>query len=293
MTARQGEVQSVTRALSLLTCLGSAEEGQRLTDLARASGLAVSTVHRLLITMQQAGFVHFDSTQNEWHVGREAFSVGAAYVQRRNYVAPAIGFLRRLRDESRETANLGALDNSQLVTLAQVESREITKAISSPGGRVAATCTAMGKALLATWSDQQVEAFCKRNGFRRLTATSHVSFNTFMDDITEVRARGYAIDDEEHVNGLRCVAAPVWSPQGEAVCAVSVSGLSTRVGRERVPELAARVIRTADELTRKIGGMSPLAQAEWAGVETAGLRNGSIAARAAQRAPKRSALAGL
>lgn len=253
MSQRSGDVQSVSRALDLLTRLGASDEGQRLSDLARAANLAVSTAHRLLTTMQQAGFVHFDAVRSEWHVGREAFAVGAAYVQRRDFVAPAMAYLRRLRDESRETANLGILEDGQLVTLAQVESREITRAISPPGGRVAATCSAMGKALLATWNDEQIALFCRQNGFRRLTPKSHRTLTSLMTDIGTIRKRGFAIDDEEHVAGLRCVAAVVASPQVDAICALSVSGLANRLSPARADEVAARVVAAAWEFAQKIG----------------------------------------
>lgn len=254
MTAVPGEVQSVTRALKLLSCLAAAHGGQRLTDLARSSGLAVSTVHRLLLTMQQAGFVHFDSSGNDWHVGRQAFSAGAAYVSRRSYVAPALILLRRLRDETRETASLGVLDNGQLVTLAQVESRERAHAIPPAGGRVAAVCSAMGKALLATWPEQQVEAFCNHAAFHRMVGASRISLSALMHDLAEVRKRGYAVDDEKYTDGLCCVAAAVWSPQGEAVCAVSVTALASRLSGEGSPDIASAVMRAADDLTRRIGG---------------------------------------
>jgi len=253
MTEKSGDVQSVSRALDLLTRLGSSDEGQRLSDLARATGLAVSTTHRLLTTMQQSGFVSFDPLRSEWHVGREAFAAGAAYVQRRDFVAPAMAFLRRLRDESRETANLGILEDGQLVTLAQVESREITRAISPPGGRVAATCSAMGKALLATWSDEQIALFCKRNGFRKLTPKSHRSLASLMADIRLIRKRGYAVDDEEHVAGLRCVAAVVAAEGSDAICAISVSGLANRLTSTRASVVAGRVVAAARDFAEKIG----------------------------------------
>ncbi|MEI8180831.1 IclR family transcriptional regulator C-terminal domain-containing protein, partial [Aestuariivirga sp.] len=140
-----------------------------------------------------------------------------------------------------------------LVTLAQVESREITRAISPPGGRVAATCSAMGKALIATWTDEQIAMFCKQNGFRKLTPNSHRTLASLMADIRTIRKRGFAIDDEEHVAGLRCVAAVASSPQGDAICALSVSGLANRLSAARASAVAGRVVVAAREFAQKIG----------------------------------------
>lgn len=107
MVGARGEVQSVARALTLLRLLGGIEDGARVSTLAREAGLAVSTAHRLLTTLEEHGFAQFDPDGALWHVGREAYAVGAAFGRRRNYVAPALPHLRRLRDATRETANLG------------------------------------------------------------------------------------------------------------------------------------------------------------------------------------------
>src|SRR5450432_3622457 len=169
-----GSVQSVDRAMALLEALGEDEEGYRLTDLAIRTGLSPSTAHRLLTTLEQRKFVAFDRSDSMWHVGRQAFSVGAAFVRRRNIVAPALPFLRRLRDLTHETANMGVADDGEVVVLTQVESREIMRAISRVGGRAPMVASGLGKAIIATYSDAQVAAIIKRHGMPRLTPRSVV-----------------------------------------------------------------------------------------------------------------------
>ncbi|WP_138471480.1 IclR family transcriptional regulator [Poseidonocella sp. HB161398] len=258
MEGKGGGVQSVTRALGLLRLMARSDEGHRVSDLAREAGLAVSTAHRLLTTLESEGFAQFDAEEALWHVGREAYAVGAAYVQRRNFVAPAMPYLRRLRDETRETANLGVLDIDHLVTLSQVESREIVRAISPPGGRVPAFCSGMGKAILATWPDDQIADFAARTGFHPLTSHSHRGLDTAMEDIARIRGQGFAVDDEEHAPGLRCIAAVVWSESGEAACAISISALSARLVPEKFAAAGEKVARAAADLSQRLGGRPPL-----------------------------------
>ncbi|TQS73554.1 IclR family transcriptional regulator [Rhodobacteraceae bacterium] len=253
----QNAVQSVVRAMRLMKLLARTDDGQRVSDLARTAGLAVSTTHRLLTTLEAEGFAQFDPDQALWHIGRDAFSVGSAYIQKHNFIVPALPYLRQLRDTTRETANLGYLDQDQLVTVSQVESREIVRAISPPGGRVPAFCSGMGKAILATWPDAQIERFARRNGFHPMTAQSHHDLAHAMADIETIRVNGYAVDHEEHVLGLRCVAAVVWSGTGDAVCAISVSGLSARMGAARIAVVGPQVRMAADQLTRQLGGIAP------------------------------------
>jgi IclR family acetate operon transcriptional repressor len=191
---------------------------------------------------------------SEWHVGREAFAVGANYLQKRSYVASSMAQLRRLRDATKETANVGCLEDGELVTLAQAESREIMRAISPPGGRVPATCSAMGKAILASWSDSEIDKFIGRHGFSYLTAKSVTDPETFWREIAQVRTEGYAIDDEEHARNLRCIGAAVWGPSGEVIAAISVSGIAQRVTEDRMQAVANQVREAADNLSHQIGG---------------------------------------
>lgn len=255
--AEKDGVQSVVRALSLLRLMAQGEGGTRLSDLARAAGLPVSTAHRLLTTLEHQGFAQFEPVSSGWHVGRDAFSTGMAYGRRLSFVAPALPLLRRLRDSTRETANLGVLDDDHLVTLSQVESREIRRALSPPGRRVPVFSSAMGKAILATWRDEDIGALADRTGLPPLTSKSLRTREAAMDDINRTRVRGWALDDEEFNMGMRCLASVVWSPQGEAACAISISGAASRLTPDRLDALGERVALAAAELTEMLGGTPP------------------------------------
>jgi len=253
----KGGVQSVDRAMALLEALGEDEEGYRLTDLAIRTGLSPSTAHRLLTTLAERRFVDFDPSDAMWHVGRQTFAVGSAFIRRRNFVAPALPYLRRLRDLTHETANLGVADDGEVVVLTQVESREIMRAITRVGGRAPMVASGLGKAILATYSPDEVAAIIQRHGMKRLTPKSVVRAGQLRGVLDKVRAEGYAVDDQEYLMGLRCVAAVVYNDQAEALCAISVSGLAARVPAERVPELGRLVRDVAGELTLALGGKRP------------------------------------
>jgi IclR family transcriptional regulator, acetate operon repressor len=255
--AKGGAVQSVDRAMLLLEALGEDEEGYRLTDLAIRTGLSPSTAHRLLTTLEKRRFVAFDQSDNMWHIGRQSFAIGSAFIRRRNFVAPALPFLRRLRDLTHETANLGIVDDGEVIVLTQVESREIMRAITRVGGRVPMVTSGIGKAILATYADEEVVAIIQRHGMKRLTPKSVVRAGELRDALETVRRDGYSVDDQEFLMGLRCVAAVVYNDQAEALAGISVSGLASRVPQERVPELGRLVRDTARELTLALGGRLP------------------------------------
>ncbi len=256
---RAGSVQSVNRALTLLELVGDADDGLRLTDLVSRSGLSPSTVHRLMTTLEERRFVQFNQADGTWHVGRQAFAVGASFARQRNFVAQALPFLRQLRDLTHETANLGVIEDAEMVVLTQVESREIMRAITRVGGRVPMLASGMGKAILSTYRPDDIAALVARHGLRQLTPATITSPAKLTRQLAEARQLGYAVDDEEYVPGLRCVAAPVFGHDGDAVCAISVSGLPTRMVKDRIPQLGQCVTRIAGELTRALGGTTEAA----------------------------------
>ena len=242
-------VQSLDRALTLLELIAAEPEGHRLSDLAHAAALAVSTTHRLLTTLEQRGFVQTDVATGRWHIGSRAHSVGAAWGTARNLLAPAMPYLRRLRDATRETANLGVIEDGHVITVAQAESREIMRAISPPGGHAPIFCSGMGKAIVATWEDEQIDRLVDLYGLTAATAKSLTGLDTVHAEIARIRAQGYALDDEEFVIGLRCVAAVVRGPEGDAVAAVSVSGLAARMTPEKVARCVGLVTGIAADLS--------------------------------------------
>lgn len=261
-TERSGSVQSVDRALSLLGILGEDAEGYRLTDLAARAGLSISTVHRLLTTLEKRQFVQFNQSEGLWHVGRATFQVGSTFAQQRNFVAAALPFLRHLRDVTRETANLGVAIDGRVVFLSQVESREIMRAITRVGGTTPMPNSGMGKALMATFSAADVSSVISTYGMHKLTPNSLTRASDLNSDLKRVRKLGYAVDDEEFQLGLRCIAAPVYDNQGEAICAISVSGLAQRIGEERFEPLGKLISDTARSLTIALGGRPPVSAGE-------------------------------
>lgn len=254
---RDGGVQSVDRALQIIETLAEDDEGYRLSDLAVRTGLSTSTVHRLLTTLEKRRFVQFDPTCSKWHVGAQSFAVGATFTRRRNVVAQAVPYLRKLRDRTRETANLAVVDDEAIMVLTRVESREIMRSLTKLGGRVAMVASGVGKAVLATYSDAEVSAIIRHHGMPRLTEKSIVRPGDLFKELAAVRRQGYAVDDEEACMGLRCVATVVYNDCSEPLAAISVSGMTSRVSDDRLPELGRAVREVAAELTAALGGTMP------------------------------------
>lgn len=250
-------VQALSRALSLLEILAGDDDGYRLIDLAERSGLAASTVHRLLTTMQQKRFVSFESQNNLWHIGAQCFSVGSVFGRRRNMMDLATPLMRRLRELEGETVTLGVIDQDELLVLHQVESKEMVRAIRRPGSHSPLANTAMGKAILASLPETRTTEVIQHGGLQRLTPRSITRGTTLHSALSAIRELGYAIDDEETAVGLRCVAAAVFNESAVPIAALSIVGPSLRVTQGRLESLGQSVFASAKALTHLIGGRLP------------------------------------
>ena len=254
---RSDQVQSLVRALAIVNRLAAADEGATLTEVAQQVGLSPSTAHRLLTTLEQERYVRFDAERRLWSVGVQAFVAGSAFLKTRSLVPTARPHMRALMEESEETVNLAVEDQAEAVYLSQVECRQMMRAFARPGGRVPLHCSSVGKALLSAMPDADVARVLHRHGLARVTVKTLITTPALRDDLVRARTRGYAIDDEEHAVGLRCIAAVVFNEAADPVAALSLSGPMARIPDERIPLLGDLVRRTADAVTAQLGGNLP------------------------------------
>ncbi len=254
---RSGQVQSLVRALRLLQEVAEAGDGITLTEVANRVGLPVSSAHRLLSTLQLEGFVRFDGERTLWFVGVKAFTVGNAFLRARDLVQVARPYMRGLMEQCDETVNLAVEDSGQIIYLAQIECRQMMRALASPGARVPMHSSAVGKVLLAFTPANALAPIVDRMKLERFTANTITARERFDKTLRDIRKQGFGFDDEEHAIGLRCVAAPIFNEAREAIAGISLSGPAARVTDRRFRELAEMVQRTARVITREYGGKPP------------------------------------
>jgi len=251
---RSGQVQSLVRAISLMRAIADFDDGATLTDLAQTVGLAPSTAHRLLTTLEQERFVRFDQERSLWLIGVDAFTVGNAFVRSRDLVSIARPYMRQLMEDSGETVNLAIEDQGEAIYLSQVECRQLMRVFAPPGGRVPMHCSGVGKALMAAMSEGEVSRILQKRGMARATGRSIDSPASLQKALSEIESLGYAFDDEEHAIGLRCVAVAILDEYGGPLAAISLSGPKARIDNSRVAVLGGLVHRAADQISAELGG---------------------------------------
>lgn len=252
-----GQVQSLTRGLSILETLSKAEGGLSLTDVGQRVGLAPSTTHRLLSTLERMGYVFQAGDLGLWYVGLQAFTVGASFLSARDWVAQSHPYMRRLMEQAGETANLAILDGTEAVFIDQVQCRETMRTIVRIGSRVPLHASGVGKAIFATLPDEQIDAILKVKGLPRITENTITSPETMWASLRVIRQRGFSFDDEEHLVGTRCVASPIYDEHAESFGAISLAGPVSRLPDARIKQLGPVVAHIAEEISRKLGGRWP------------------------------------
>ena len=252
----QNTIQSLDRAIAILEGL-SGLGAATLSELAAATGQSPATVYRVLVTLEVRGVVELSPEDQTWAVGPNAFLIGSAFLRRTSVVERARAPMRLLRDETGETANLGMPRGDQVMFVSQVETDASLRAFFPPGTLSPLHASGIGKALLAWFDAPRRAAYLARADLMRFTAQTITSRDALAEDLERIRVRGYALDDEEKAEGMRCVAAPVFDASGDPVAGLSVSGPSARVTPENAGRLGAEVARAAAALSAARGAPAP------------------------------------
>jgi len=248
-------VRAVDKALRILESLGRESGDLGLVELSRELTIEKSTLHRLLGTLEARGFVRRDPLSLRYSLGIRMLELGTAVTARSALGRAAAPVLDRLAVRSRQTVNLAVLDGDEILYVAKRESPEPLRLTVEVGRRLPAHCTALGKAMLGFRPAAEVRRlFGRRKRLRRFTPNTITDPRELIEHLKEILGTGVAVDREELVPGLRCLAAPVLDFTGYAVAAMSISAPAVALGEERVAELRPMLLEAVAELSKALGG---------------------------------------
>jgi IclR family acetate operon transcriptional repressor len=253
----RGGVQSVQRALDLLEVVARSGGQLAIGEIATASQLPLPTIHRLLRTLVDRGYMR-QLPDRRYALGFRLVPLGLATSA---MVGPHVQpVLEGLVDELGETANLAILSGDHAEYVAQVPSRHAMRMFTEVGRRVQLHSTGVGKALLAQLDDARVDAIVGRRGLPTYTPHTLATARDLQQALAEVREQGYAIDEQEQEIGVRCVAVPVAAGPSSWM-AVSISGPVTRMTDDVIARAVPSLQATAKALARELTTDGRLTQA--------------------------------
>lgn len=250
--AEKGGVQSVERIFALIELLAAHPAGASLQTLAQGTDLAKSTVHRLLASLVGLGYVSQEETSGRYRLTLKMFELSSGIVNDMAIMEVAKAHLERLAQRTGEAVHLVIRDGQDIVYICKTENGPMRMS-SRVGMRSPLYCTGVGKAILATLPAGEVAQVWAASRPRKLTERTVADLPHLQEQLETVRAKGYAVDDEENELGVRCVAVAIPGPDGRADSAFSISGLTPYMTPERIRRIAAMALDSRTDILADLG----------------------------------------
>ena len=250
-----GDAKILAKGLNLLEELAQSADGMTAVELADSIGIHKTSVYRYLNTLLQAGYIKTNG-DGRYHMGNKILELSSQLLRRMPLRETAHPFLVKLSVETQKTVHLCVLDGHDVVYIDKVESQRSLPMMSRIGSRAPAYCTGVGKALLSGLPTDQVVSLLREVTLERRTPNTITDPIQLLEELKVTAERGYAIDNGEHEEGIKCFAVPIKGFSGETVGAISITGLKREFGSQRkVKELSDKVKQAAAAISHALGYM--------------------------------------
>ena len=246
-------VQSVERALMIIEVLAEKGSSMSLTQISQQLGWPKSTIHGLLSTLRDYDYITQSEEDGRYWFGARLFELGNQVARSWDIRDAALPAMKRLNGEFGETVHLGMEDKGEVLYLEKIEADDLVSIMSDVGVRLPMHCSGLGKVLLAQKSKAELHHFVNTKGLPAFTARTITSLPKLEQELERIRSQGYAVDDGEIMEGLRCVAAPIADLNGRVRYAISVSGQNRDMHGGRLDRLILQVRRAAGEIAYALG----------------------------------------
>ena len=251
---RGDQVKALRHGLEILRMVTDDHPVVSVSEIARKIGVHRSSASRLAATLRAMGFLTRAGEAGQYRAGPELIRLGRLAARDIDVAEQALGPLRRLVEQTGETGHIGILDGAEAVTIAVVDGWQTVRMHSHVNKRSPASCSSLGKSMLAGFPDERVREIFDGHELPARTPTSITTLPGLLDELARIRELGYACDNEELEPGLRCVAAPIKDAGGAVVASLGVSGPAARFSPEALAEVTAAVRQAAAEATIALGG---------------------------------------
>ena len=247
------EVSTALKVFEVLEVVSHAKPhiGISLSEVSKTLRASKSTVHRYLQTMERIGIVERNERDN-YHLGWTILSLAGNYLNSLDLPNLAEPYMRELAVKSKETVHLGVPAENWVMYISKVDSPQSIQMIARIGTRMPMYCTSLGKSILAFSPEEKVAEIIEL-GMDPRTANTITTQEELKKNLEEVRSNGYAVDNIENEDGVRCIGTPIFNYSQKVIGAVSISGPANRITSEQVSELGPLVRETGLAISRRMG----------------------------------------
>jgi len=246
-------VQTLDRSLDILEVLSQAEEPLGVTEIGNRVGLHKSTVHRILQTLAYRGYVEKEKDRDRYQLGIKIVELGIKFFDDLQIRKVAEPFLSDLAKEFDEVVHLVLSDEGEIVYLDKMEGSQVISMRSRVGRRAPMHCTAVGKAILASLSEEEARHILLTKGMPQLTQKTKTSVEEILQEFPDIRRQKVALDNEENELGIICLGTPVFDYSGRPIGGVSVSGPASRMHEKGLEQIAEALRKIGEDISTKLG----------------------------------------
>jgi len=247
-------VKSLLKALRILDKLGDCPGGSGITEMSVALKTPKSTIHRLIVTLEEAGYAIFDPLTSKYSLGNRVARLGEQLNQQSPLLTFGVPMLEQLTRDCHEASHLAIMQGTEVVYISHEESREPVRISFGMGHRAPVHCTALGKAFLAGLSESEICMLYKnKKKLERITPNTVTSLRALLAEIAIVRKEGIAYDNEEYMTGLLCMAAPIRDFTSRIVAAMSLSMFKHKMTEKKKTFFTDALWRLSMEMSEKLG----------------------------------------
>lgn len=244
-------VPAIERAVQVLFAFKDGPEEYGASELVRALGVNRSSLFHVLRTLEHFGFLQYDNSTRKFRLGYALVELGNVVLSRTDLRALAKPFMQKLAHTTGENVVLSILDAGSVLIIAQEESRRKMRITSPTGTRLPILAAADGKVLLAWRQSREVDEALKASPNERRPGGHEPEEGTFRRELSSVREKGYAFDDEGYQRGVRGISAPVRNFKGEVVAAITIVGVG--IADQRLTGLAGEVVDASRQISARLG----------------------------------------
>jgi len=248
--------QTLAKGLLVLEMVANFRDGRgaRLVEICKELGINKSTAFRLLSTLETLGYVERDLETERYRLGLKILTLSTILLEGIELRAQASPFLNDLMIKTNHAVHLAILDQKawEVVYIDKVDSPHPVRMYTYVGIRFPANCTSVGKAILAYLPQHLVSSYLKNN-LPSQTPKSIISSEKLLLEFEQIRAKGYAVDNEENALGIHCIGAPIFDHKGRAIASISISSASAYLSQKEIPKIASHVVEASQQISQRLG----------------------------------------
>ena len=245
----KAEIKSIGKGLLILNYISDNNSNITLSNISEGLDMPKSTVAGMLKTWEQFDFI--EKKNNKYQLGTHLFKIGMK--AKKSFTSVSGEYLQELSDEVRDTVNLGILSNGKVLIIDKFRPKSGLQIGDNIGANIDPHCVALGKVLLSNLSKEEFKKIIKQNGLKSHAPNTITNIKDLESELDKVRKQGYAIDNEEYMKDMKCIAAPIFNEKGENIAAISITTLLSRLNEKNLERYKNLLLKYTNKISDRLG----------------------------------------